>query len=77
VEQALVDDRSPDGLPKEPSRNEAGSSMKKVEQSAIHSIGLVVLGCCGRSALINDCSLYWLLKSHPATKQEAQPQKVE
>jgi len=29
VEQALVDDRSPDGLPKKPSCDEAGSSTTK------------------------------------------------
>jgi hypothetical protein len=34
VEQALVDDRSPNGLPKKPSCDEAGSSTEKVEQSA-------------------------------------------
>jgi len=34
VERALVDDRSPYGLPKKPSRDEAGSSTFTVEQSA-------------------------------------------
>jgi len=29
VERALVDDRSPNGLPKKPSRDEAGSSTAK------------------------------------------------
>jgi len=29
VERALVDDRSPNGLPKKPSRDEAGSSTTK------------------------------------------------
>jgi len=37
VERALVDDRSPNGLPKKPSRDEAGSSTVKVEQSAQRS----------------------------------------
>jgi len=34
VERALVDDRSPYGLPKKPSRDEAGSSTFTVDQSA-------------------------------------------
>jgi len=34
VEQALVDGRSPHGLPKKLSCDEAGSSTQKIEQSA-------------------------------------------
>ena len=34
VERAMVDDRSSYELPKKPSRDEAGSSTEKIEQSA-------------------------------------------
>jgi len=37
--QALVDDRSPNGLPKKPSCAEARSSTEKVEQSAPFHLG--------------------------------------
>jgi len=48
VEQALVDDRSPYGLPKKPSCDEAGSSTTKVEQSAriLSDCGLALLAHC-------------------------------